>query len=397
MKTQESMKSMESRVWYLAATLGAMVLVAFVATVTPTYSSPPATIQPKLTVESCLVQGTDTFRLRAMNGEVAGEWRLRLHQGEEVIDFGYLEEGEEVGGFDPPTAITTTVEGTWKKQFFEDGEWVDRNGAHSLSVEEHTVHGWFCPPYELGDLVWYDTDQDGIQDAGEPGVEGIGSELYVSATCTGTMLYTCTTDVTGTYVFTGLDPGDYCIKFHSIPVSWEITLQNQGTDDSLDSDAAPHTGRIESITLDAYDRDEDLGLYVEGSIGDRVWCDSDGNTTYDPGEGMANVTVWLHEDENCDSVEGVLLATTETSGDGEYYFTDLNTGPPGSTTEFCYVVTVDSSDEDLGACNLPLTDLEYGFLLNANGPLVSTADFGFKESGIPEGYRVFCPLVIKQD
>jgi hypothetical protein len=387
---------MERRLLYLAATLGAIALLAVLATATPTYSSPSSAANPKLTVESCLVQGTTTFRLRATNGAVAGEWRLKLHQGEEVIDFGYLEVEEEVGGFDPSTAISTTVEGTWKKQFFEDGEWLNRNGAHVLSVEEHTLNGWFCPSYELGDLVWYDANQDGIQDTGEPGIEGIEVGLYPSTTCTGTMLYSRTTSVTGTYVFTGLDTVDYCIEFHNIPISWEITLQNQGVDDGLDSDAAQDTARIESIILDADDYHEDMGLYVDGSIGDRVWCDSDGNSAYDPAEGMANITVWLHEDGNCDAQEGVLLTTTQTFGDGEYYFTDLNTGPPGSTTQFCYVVAVDSSDEDLGACNLPLTALKYGFLLNADGPHASTGDFAFNEPSEPEGYRSFCPLVIKQ-
>ncbi|MGB3904863.1 MAG: SdrD B-like domain-containing protein [Anaerolineae bacterium] len=387
---------MDRRVWTLTCSLGVVTLLALAAWVTPTHSSGMAKVNPKLTVESCLVQGTSTFRLRATNGDVAGEWRLKLHLGEEVIDFGYLEANEEVGGFDPTTAITTAVEGTWKKQFFEDGQWVNRNGAHVLSVEEHTLNGWFCPPYELGDLVWYDTDQDGIQDAGEPGVEAIEVQLYATPTCTGTLLYSYTTDITGTYVFTGLDPGDYCMEFHSIPISREITLQNQGADESVDSDAAQDTARIESIILGADDYEEDMGLYVDGSIGDRVWCDLDSNDAYDPGEGMANITVWLYDDPNCDDQEDVLLATTQTFGDGEYFFTDLNTGPPGPTTQLCYVVAVESSDEDLGACNSPLTELDYGFLLNADGPHASTADFGFKEPSEPEGYRNFCPLVIKQ-
>jgi hypothetical protein len=140
---------MERRLYYLATTLGAMALLAVPATARPTYSSPSAAAKPKLAVESCLVQGTTTFRLRATNGAAAGEWRLKLQHGEEVIDLGYLEAEEEVGGFDPRTAITTTVEGTWKKQFFEDGEWVNRNGAHVVSVEEHTLNGWFCPSDNL--------------------------------------------------------------------------------------------------------------------------------------------------------------------------------------------------------------------------------------------------------
>lgn len=388
---------MERRVWFIATALAAVTVLILVATATPTYSSPSAEGLPKLTVESCLVQGTGTFRLRAVNWDVAGEWRLKLHLGEEVIDFGYLDAYEEVGGFDPDTAITTTVEGTWKKQFLEDGEWVDRHGAHVLSVEEHTLNGWFCPTYELGDLVWYDTDQDGIQDAGEPGVESIDVELYASPTCTGTASYSYTTAVTGTYVFAGLDAGDYCLEFHSIPTNWEITLQDQGADETLDSDVDPATARIENIDLAADDHDQDMGLFVDGSIGDRVWCDFDTNSAYDPGEGLDYVTVSLYSDDDCDGTEDSLMASVETASDGAYLFADLNTAPPGSTGEACYVSVVDLSDPDLGACTVALTPLSFALMLNADTPDVDTADFGFREdSGLPGGYRHFCPLVTNQ-
>lgn len=377
--------------------LGVMTLLALVAWATPTYSSPAILAHPRLKVESCLVEGTSTFRLRAANGPTAGEWRLQLHLGTEIINFGYLEANEEVGGFGPDATITTTIEGTWEKQFLEGTAWVNRNGAHSLSVEGHTQAGLSCPTYELGDLVWYDTNQDGIQDAGEPGIEGIEVELYDDATCSGTLVFSDTTDASGNYLFTDLDPRDYCLGFVNIPMGWHVPLQNQGGDDSVDSDAVSVTARIEDITLAADDYDEDIGLHVDGSIGDRVWCDFDGNSAYDLGEGMDDITVWLYEDPNCDRQEDALLGTLDTAGDGEYYFTDLNTGPPGSTNDVCYVVMVNAYDEDLGACTLPLADLVFGLLLNADAPNVDTGDFGFREgSGVPGPYRTYCPLVTRQ-
>jgi len=115
--------------------------------------------------------------------------------------------------------------------------------------------------YELGDLVWYDTDLDGIQDAGEPGVQGIDVALFSNSTCTGWSLATDTTDANGNYLFASLSPGTYCVGFSSIPTGWNITLQNQGADDTRDSDANPATGRIPNIVLTADDHDEDMGLY----------------------------------------------------------------------------------------------------------------------------------------
>ncbi|NIN69011.1 MAG: hypothetical protein GTO63_30860 [Anaerolineae bacterium] len=82
---------MERRLLHLATSVWEMALRAVLGTARPTYSSPSAPANPKLTVESCLVQGTTTFRLRETSGAVTGEWRLKLLHGEEVIDSGYLE------------------------------------------------------------------------------------------------------------------------------------------------------------------------------------------------------------------------------------------------------------------------------------------------------------------
>lgn len=389
---------MEHRFWTLVTALGAVGLLALLAWVTPTYSQAPASPLPKLTVESCLVYDTSTFRLRVVNWDVAGEWRLYRHQHGDIIGIGYLEAYETAGGFGPDSTLTTTLEGTWKKQFLEGETWVDRNGAHDLSVAEHIALGLFCTPaaHELGDLVWYDTDQDGIQDAEEPGVEGIDVSVYDDPACSGGVVYSGTTGVNGTYLFTDVVSSTYCLEFSNVPAGWEITLQNQGADDTVDSDAGLG-GEIESVVLADDDYDEDMGLFVDGSIGDQVWCDLDTNGSPDAGEGMEAITVWLYTDPDCDGQEDALLHTTESAGEGAYTFADLNTGPPGATDAVCYVAMVDTADEDLDGCNNPLTEMSFGFLLNADTPDVETGDFGFtEEPGLPGPYRVYCPLVVKQ-
>jgi hypothetical protein len=119
--------------------------------------------------------------------------------------------------------------------------------------------------FDLGDLVWYDTNQDGLQDAGEPGVEGIDVDLYYTADCSGQWLVGTTTDANGAYLINQVPPaqdGSYCLEFSNIPAGWNITLQNQGLDDTVDSDADPATGQIRNIIPvyeDAWDLD--MGLY----------------------------------------------------------------------------------------------------------------------------------------
>ena len=82
-----------------------------------------------------------------------------------------------------------------------------------------------------------------------------------------------------------------------------------------------------SLTLDPYP-----GI---GSIGDRVWFDTDAEGDQDPGEiGIANVTVILEADLDGDGIVDYRAETT-TDGDGEYLFDDLPAGD--------YTITVDET------------------------------------------------------
>ena len=97
---------------------------------------------------------------------------------------------------------------------------------------------------KLGDLVWEDTNGNGIQDLGEP---GIGN---VTVTLTGTDGFgdaitpiVSQTDETGMYMFGDLYPGDYIVTFGQ-PTGYETTSKDdpsQFGDDTDDSDADPTT------------------------------------------------------------------------------------------------------------------------------------------------------------
>lgn len=107
-------------------------------------------------------------------------------------------------------------------------------------------------PVEIGNRVWFDADQDGIQDADEPGIEGVTVNLLASDGVT--VLQTTTTDANGEYYFT-VDPDtEYVVQF-VVPTtgswdggavfgqvpwsSFEFTAVNVGTDPAIDSDAVP--------------------------------------------------------------------------------------------------------------------------------------------------------------
>ncbi|MEW6487391.1 MAG: SdrD B-like domain-containing protein [Thermodesulfobacteriota bacterium] len=110
----------------------------------------------------------------------------------------------------------------------------------------------------IGDFVWEDLNRNGIQDAGEPGIEGVLVELY---DCAGNKLDETLTDANGKYLFDNLLAGDYKLQF-TAPADYFFTLQNQGGDPEKDSDA-DSSGWTVCTTLDPgeTDRSWDAGLW----------------------------------------------------------------------------------------------------------------------------------------
>ncbi|KAA0259632.1 MAG: choice-of-anchor A family protein [Chlorobiota bacterium] len=184
-----------------------------------------------------------------------------------------------------------------------------------------------CPPtnlpVSLGDKVWFDTDEDGVQDAGEAGVANVVVKLY---NCNHTLVATTTTDANGNFLFSNLTAGDYYVEY-TLPSGKLFTTKNAGSDDSKDSDADVATGKTACYSLEGGDNNltVDAGLKNAppqvGSIGDKVWFDTNGNGVQDGGEaGIDDVTVKLYDCNN------TLISTTTTDANGNYLFSNLPAG-----------------------------------------------------------------------
>lgn len=115
-------------------------------------------------------------------------------------------------------------------------------------------------PIEIGNRVWDDTDNDGIQDAGENGISGVTVTLYEADGIT--VIATALTDANGNYFFssaTGSNTSsakyglglnfntDYVIGFPPTNGAKYLTAINSLTNDLVDSDANRTTGLL-SIT-----------------------------------------------------------------------------------------------------------------------------------------------------
>ncbi len=218
----------------------------------------------------------------------------------------------------------------------EDGLMSDVVNLESGEFDE-TIDAGFFKPAEIGDFVFDDLDQDGIQDLGEPGIpdaivkllDGNGDPVLDE---NGDPV-TTTTDDTGFYEFTDLTPGDYKIMFVQ-PDGFEgVSPFQEGDDPTVDSDANPDDGLMSDVVnLESGEVDDtiDAGFFdIPGaSLGDFVFEDTDADGIQDIGEeGIPDAIVKLLDgngdpilDENGDPV------TTVTDGTGFYEFIDLTPG-----------------------------------------------------------------------
>jgi protocatechuate 3,4-dioxygenase beta subunit len=177
----------------------------------------------------------------------------------------------------------------------------------------------------VGDFVWNDINENGIQEFGEPGMAG------VKVTLTGILAnevveIETVTDADGAYTFELLKPGTYSLAFE-IPDGYVATSQNTGTTTEDDSDIDDNGSVIDIVLLSNQNRtDIDAGLSNIGtaSIGDFVWEDLNGNGIQDTGEpGIAGVRVRL---EGTAINGSIVSGETITNGNGRYIFNNLFAG-----------------------------------------------------------------------
>ncbi|CAK8715848.1 hypothetical protein GMJAKD_05000 [Candidatus Electrothrix aarhusensis] len=270
----------------------------------------------------------------------------------------------------------------------------------------------------IGDRIWHDLNDNGIQDAGESGLNGVKVHLYLDNNEDGSfdggdLLVRTTLTADGRYDFTGIPAGKYLVKLDPDNFTagkaledFKVVPADAGGDDQTDSDNPGSDGLNDSHVVaveltGSSDYSTDFGFRYEPaaalySIGDLVWLDTDAQGDQDAGEeGLEGITVSLYLDRNndgkVDAGDQLLQVTTSSDGTtdvdgdtvndpkGSYYFGPVNgaTGlPPGH-----YLVVIGDGDElngyrlttgstnprDVTIVNADITDADFGL-----APIVST-------------------------
>jgi protocatechuate 3,4-dioxygenase beta subunit len=249
--------------------------------------------------------------------------------------FNNLTPGTYVVGFSTPSGYTLTTPGAGSDSTLNSDAIIATGktapivlaaGQNNMTIDAGIYNTNPANTNSIGDKVWNDLDQDGIQDANEPGISGVTVTLYDNI---GNVVAITSTDANGNYLFPNLPNGTYTVGFSNLPNGFIFTQTGQGTS-STDSDPNPSTGITSPITLSGNTNvtDVDAGL-VQGNtrigtatLGDRVWYDLDGDGIQDAGEsGVAGVTVTLYAADGT-----TVLATTTTDALGNYIFTGLDAG-----------------------------------------------------------------------
>ena len=206
----------------------------------------------------------------------------------------------------------------------------------NASVDNTIDFGYIALQGALGDYVWYDANRDGLQEPGEPGINGVLVNLYASDGIT--LLATTTTsmggpnNVNGYYQFTGLDEGTYVVAVDSttLPPNYSPTDVMLGSNPALDSNGSPATVTLASDS--SVDETIDFGYVTpcNGTIGDFVWHDLNLDGLQAAGEpGITGVSLSLYDSTH------KLIQSATTDANGNYLFSGVCAGS--------YEVIVDAS------------------------------------------------------
>ena len=199
--------------------------------------------------------------------------------------------------------------------------------------------------------AWDDLDANGIQDNCEPGLMGATVRLRSSSGSTFSPDITSTTAYNGYVTFFDIVSGSRILEFLKPTATFGYTLQNQGTDDNIDSDIGSN-GRTASFPVSGVVTNVAGGYLAPGTITTFVWDDQDGDGIQDSGEpGLSGRSVSLRNSG------GSQLQAATTDANGIAVFTNVALGttyhlrytvPSGNSITVANQGTDDALDSDAG-------------------------------------------------
>jgi len=236
------------------------------------------------------------------------------------------------------------LEGYWHSLGPDSGNGVTDDNSQSdpyLVVlsggANHTLgdFGYYRQPSQIGNLVWLDRDNDGIQDADEPGIPGVRVVLTVTYPNGDSTTVGTASGPGGLYNFgnllldenyNGVGSGEpvYTVGAMTPPGVTLAPENAPGNNDKIDGDS-DGVGEIASIVQGESDPSYDFGFYTSlldlGDLPDNLGGLPDYPTLFYPGAAAIVFSDSADPDTNPDTTDGVpavwLGATVDTEPDGQ--------------------------------------------------------------------------------
>ncbi len=216
----------------------------------------------------------------------------------------------------------------------------------------------FAAAATLGDTVFRDLNANGTQDPGEPGIIGVQVQLFDA---NNVQIATTTTTTNGYYEFI-VAPGTYTVKVNPNAVSGSYLS------------GPPGGSYTNTVTPGDVVTTDDFGFAYNGTIGDTVFNDVNGNGVQNVGEpGIPNVTVLLKDATN------TTIRATSTDAQGKYLFKGLADGTYTVVIDTTTIPAgwVQTADPDQPGVTCSTCDNK-GTATISGGNQVLTEDFGYR-------------------
>ena len=298
----------------------------------------------------------------------------------------------------------------------------------------------------LGDMIWEDTNNNGVIDGSEAGICGVTVNLYEDTNSDGkytvaaegtTPDATTTTACAGTvgaYSFNGLTPGDYIVvipqdQFESA-AALDGYVSSTGTNGSAtgsyepspdpdndinDDDNGYHIDGVGvatcavTLTVDGEPTNDgdtdndtnlsvDFGFFQQAKLGNFVWNDVNSNGVQDTGElGIANATATLYS-----STDDSVIATATTDSDGMYNFCYLIAGTYyvifSDLPDEAVITQVNSGDDDEGDSDVGAATLRTPDYTLTAGQVETSVDAGvilsLASTGLDTTSKIYTGIVL---
>jgi hypothetical protein len=215
------------------------------------------------------------------------------------------------------------------------------------------------PRGQIGDFVFWDLNNNGVFDSGEPGLPNVLVSLDNGAQIR--------TDSTGFYIFRNLVDGTYTVTVNTASLPWASFTQTFDPDGAVKDNASTVTINNSNVSNadDGY-LDRDFGYRsTTNVISGVIFRDSNGNGIKDAGEiFLSGVAVTL---------TGALAATTTTDSSGYYSF--------GSLANGTYTVTVTQPSGTTQTLDPDVTVNNATTVAATGGNLYANRDFAYRLTG----------------